>query len=48
MLFFASLALRYRTKDTDAPTPIINATIRVERRDNLTLAQILKDLDAGQ
>ncbi len=47
MLFFASLALRYRAKDTDAPTPIINATIRVERRDNLTLAQILKDLDAG-
>ena len=33
MLFFCLMALRYRRADKDAPSPLINRTIRVERKD---------------
>lgn len=34
MLFFCLLALRYRRSDKDAPSPLVNRTIRVEREDS--------------
>lgn len=40
MIGCAMAALSYRKTDTDAPSPIINRTIRVERDDNLSLAEI--------
>ena len=32
MLFFCLMALRYRRADKDAPSPLINRTIRVKRK----------------
>lgn len=40
MLLFATLALNYGKNDTDAPSPLINRTIRVERDDAPTLGQL--------
>ncbi|AYD90115.1 transporter [Actinomyces sp. 2119] len=40
MLFFCLLALRYRRSDRDAPSPLINRTIRVEREDGPVVADI--------
>ena len=38
MLFFCLLALRYRRSDKDAPSPLVNRTIRVGRAEVLTPA----------
>ncbi|SDN06556.1 aspartate:alanine exchanger family transporter [Actinomyces ruminicola] len=40
MLFFCLLALRYRRSDKDAPSPLINRTVRVERDDAPQLGDI--------
>ncbi|WP_410050684.1 aspartate:alanine exchanger family transporter [Actinomyces sp. MRS3W] len=40
MLFFCLLALRYRRSDKDAPSPLINRTVRVEREDAPELGDI--------
>lgn len=40
MLFFCLLALRYRRSDRDAPSPLINRTVRVERSDAPSLGDI--------
>ena len=42
MLFFCLLALRYRRTDHDTPSPVINRTIRVERRDSPRIEDILE------
>lgn len=45
MLFFAQLALNYRKHDKDAPTPLANRTIRVDRDDNSTIADLAEELE---
>ena len=40
MLFFCLMALRYRRADKDAPSPLINRTIRVERKDSPMIGDI--------
>jgi len=40
MLGFAMLALGYGKNDTDAPSPIINRTVRIERDDDQSLTEI--------
>ena len=40
MLFFCLLALRYRRSDKDAPSPLVNRTIRVERSDGPMIGDI--------
>ncbi|WP_127131292.1 aspartate:alanine exchanger family transporter [Georgenia sp. SYP-B2076] len=47
MLAVTSLALRYRAADTDAPSPVVDRTVRVERTDNPTVAQV-QDRHGGQ
>lgn len=42
MLFFSLLALRYRRSDKDAPSPLINRTIRVEREDAPEIRDVLE------
>ena len=40
MLVVSSFALRYRGKDTDAPSPVVDRTVRVDRDDRPTVADI--------
>lgn len=44
MLAFAMLALNYGKNDTDAPSPIINRTVRIERDDDPSLADVHAEL----
>jgi putative transport protein len=44
MLAFAMLSLNYGKNDTDAPSPIINRTVRIERDDDHSLAEIHAEL----
>lgn len=44
MLGFAMLALNYGKHDTDAPSAVVNRTVRIERDDDLTLAQVRESL----
>ncbi len=44
MLGFAMLSLNYGKNDTDAPSPIINRTVRIERDDDHSLAEIHAEL----
>ena len=41
MLAFAYLALRGAAKDTDAPSPVVNRTVRVERGDDLLIGDFM-------
>ena len=47
MLLFAALALNYGKNDTDAPSPLINRTIRVERDDDPTISALYAVLGEG-
>ncbi len=44
MLGFAMLALNKGKNDTDLPSPIVNETVRIDRDDDLTLAQVREQL----
>ena len=44
MLFFCLLALRYRRSDKDAPSPLVNRTIRVERSDGPMIGDIAETI----
>jgi len=44
MLGFAMLALAYGRNDTDAPSPLINRTVRIERDDRPSLAEVQQAL----
>lgn len=44
MLFFCLLALRYRRSDKDAPSPLVNRTIRVERDDRPMIGDIAETI----
>lgn len=49
MLGFAIAALAYGKHDTDAPSPLINRTVRIDRDDNLTIGEVQEQLgDAVQ
>lgn len=45
MLAFCLLALRHRQTDDDAAPPLVNRTIRVERTDAPTIAELLKEIN---
>lgn len=47
MLFFCLLALRYRRSDRDAPSPLVNRTVRVERSDSPMLGDLMETI-AGE
>jgi len=40
MIGFTMLALSYGKNDTDAPSPLINRTVRIERDDDLSLLEV--------
>lgn len=40
MLVVCSLALRYRERDTDAPSPLVDRTVRVDRDDRPTVNEV--------
>ncbi|HHW82618.1 MAG TPA: transporter [Actinomycetales bacterium] len=44
MLAFSMMALSYGRNDTDAPSPLVNRTVRIDRDDNLTLAEVQAEL----
>ncbi|WP_303324717.1 aspartate:alanine exchanger family transporter [Actinomyces radicidentis] len=44
MLVFCLLALRYRRSDRDAPSPLVNRTVRVERADSPMLGDLLETI----
>ncbi|WP_448760512.1 aspartate:alanine exchanger family transporter [Actinomyces oricola] len=44
MLFFCLLALRYRRSDKDAPSPLVNRTVRVEREDSPRIGDIAETI----
>ena len=44
MLFFCLMALRYRRSDKDAPSPLVNRTIRVERSDGPMIGDIAETI----
>lgn len=44
MLIFTLMALRYRRSDKDAPSPLINRTIRVERKDSPMIGDIAEKI----
>lgn len=44
MMVFSLLALSYGKNDTDAPSPLVNRTVRVDRDDHLTFEQVHAEL----